>query len=75
MFISNYIKKPIWKIEQRPPMYVPFIAKINLFSSINRKNISQYWLIQPENSMVQKNLSILNPINSKCNICGVLEMI
>jgi len=33
----NYIKKPIWKIEQKPQMYVPFIAKINLFSLINRK--------------------------------------
>jgi len=34
---ANFIKKPIWKIEQKTPMYVPFIAKINLFSLINRK--------------------------------------
>ena len=34
----NYIKKPTWQIESYPPMYVPFIAKINLFSKINRKS-------------------------------------
>lgn len=35
---TNYIKQPIWQIQNDPQLYVPFIAKIHYFTKLSRKS-------------------------------------